>query len=164
MAVCSGVVSSGGSAISTSFEAFLERFSRLGCFLRLLRFLHLGLKGLEAQPDLPLLGVHAENLGLDFIAFLDHIAGRLHVATRQFADVDHARALGADVHEGPIGLQAHDLASGHHSGLEVLPLVLEGLDHGEFDAILADLSNPDLHGLPLVQDVLNLLDRNFLQL
>src|SRR5512135_1242797 len=68
----------------------------------LLFFDHLGLQCFHAEADLTLFAVHVDDLGLNLVAFLDHVTGILYIASGELADMDHAGTLGPDVDEGAV--------------------------------------------------------------
>ena len=122
-----------------------------------LELFHLRLQGFHAELDLLLFPVHVQDFGFDLVALLHDFVGCFDIAVSQLTDMDHARALRANIHKGAVGLQADDFTFDDHIGLNFFPVQGEGFNHRQLDAILLHSADPDIHALPLFDYILNLI-------
>ena len=99
---------------------------------------------LEGEIDAPLLGLHPDDLELDFLALLDEVLGSRNVAPAHVVDVKEA-VEAAEVDEGAEGGEALDFA-------------LDGIaDLGLLEEILAALLDVLFHPFSAVEDDVDFL-------
>src|SRR3990172_1071495 len=136
----------GGSALGW-FLVRLQRlsqgdFHRGGDVLLLLVFRH-DRHHLHREPDLLLAAVNLQHADLDFVPGLHVLPGVGHVAVVHLADMDQARSLCADVHEGPEAL--HPSHPSHHrqARFNLMPFEFHRPDHGELETLTGRIETLD---------------------
>src|SRR5262249_11205353 len=85
-----------------------------GSFLRFgrLRLVFLGQRGLQRQPDTPLLAIDAQDGYLHFLTGLDYVADAVDTRRRQLRNVDQAFDGGLELDKSAVSLNPRHLA-GH---------------------------------------------------
>src|SRR3989475_3403456 len=120
--------------------------------------------GLHRERNLALVRVHVDDLHVELVAFLHHVARVLHALVAQFADVHEALDAGLDLHEraevGHLGDLALHPASDRVLGGQLGPWIrMELLDaEGEPLVLHVDVQHHSLHLVALLVEVARVLD------
>ncbi len=67
--------------------------------------------------------------------------------------MDQTGAFRAEIYERAVGLNTNNLALDDHIRLDLFPFEGERFDHGQFDAIFFDATNPDVNRLSFFHNI-----------